>query len=153
MTGPEIPPEVRFLAGAADDPAEQQRIVRAYFALAHGTPESACVQFALLATALAKRQGESAEAVRFLAEACEALRPALAANSELSARLLQARANLNPPQIQDAVRAGLVTSLDPFARALDEWTAHTAAIERKVTVAVGIAAASLGLHLFLLIFR
>lgn len=53
-TDPSLPPEVRFLAEQAGDPVQAQRIVRAYYAFANGSPESASVQFALVASALLK---------------------------------------------------------------------------------------------------
>ena len=49
-----IPPELRFLIEQAGDAEEGHRILQAYYSFAGGTPESATVQFALLATALAR---------------------------------------------------------------------------------------------------
>ena len=46
--GGALPAELRFLAAQATDPQERERIVRAYYTFAQGTPESATVQFALL---------------------------------------------------------------------------------------------------------
>lgn len=51
---PSLPAELRFLASQGADPAEQQRIIRAYYSFANGSPESASVAFALVASALLK---------------------------------------------------------------------------------------------------
>ena len=50
--GGALPAELRFLAAQATDAQERERIVRAYYAFAHGTPESATVQFAPLFAAV-----------------------------------------------------------------------------------------------------
>ena len=38
--GGTLPAELRFLAAQATDPQERERIVRAYYTFAHGTPDS-----------------------------------------------------------------------------------------------------------------
>ena len=135
METPEIPPGLRFLAGAADDPAEQQSIVRAYYTFARGTPDSASVQFALLATALAKRQAQSADATRLLLAACKPLAASLDANSKISFKLLRAQEAVKPAQVEEAVRAALAKGLDHMANTIMEGAAHTKASEQKLTQA------------------
>lgn len=149
----ELPPEVRFLAGASDDPAEQQRIVRAYYGLAHGTPESAAVQFSLLATALAKRQAQTAESIQILGELCEALLPVQSKNTEVSLQLLQSRQALDPQALQAAVRSGTVATLEPFARVMDTWTARLQRLERKLFWLSLMQAGTLLLILLILLFK
>ena len=58
-----LPPELRFLAAQATDPEERERIVRAYYLFAHGTPDSSAVQFALLASALLRANLSAAQDV------------------------------------------------------------------------------------------
>lgn len=149
----ELPPGVRFLAGASDDQAEQQSIVRAYYSLAHGTPESAAVQFSLLATALAKRQAQTAESIQVLGELCEALLPVQNKNTEVSLQLLQSRQALDPRALQAAVRNGTAATLEPFARVMDTWTARLLRLERKFLWLGLLQAGNLLLAIFLLILR
>ena len=99
-----LPPELRFLAAQAADPEERERIVRAYYLFAHGTPESATVQFTLLASALLRANLSAAQDVADnSAKVTTAARSATVAANTLT--------QMPPPasteEITDAVRQAL----------------------------------------------
>lgn len=96
-----LPPELRFLAAQATDLEERERIVRAYYTFAHGTPESATVQFALLASALLRANLAAAQDV-----ADNAARFTVATTGATAA-VAGARPAASPEEITAAVRQAL----------------------------------------------
>ncbi len=99
-----LPPELRFLAAQATDPEERERIVRAYYLFAHGTPDSSAVQFTLLASALLRVNLSAAQDV-----ADNSAKVTTAArNATVAANMLT---QMQPPasaeEITDAVRQAL----------------------------------------------
>ena len=96
-----LPPELRFLAAQATDPQERERIVRAYYTFAHGTPESATVQFALLASALLRANLSAAQDV------AEHAGKFTTATTSATAAVSSARPAATPEEITAAVRQAL----------------------------------------------
>lgn len=112
-----LPAELRFLAAQATDPQERERIVRAYYTFAHGTPDSSTVQFALLAVALlranlAAAQDVADHAAKFTAAARNATSAANAVSS--------AGPPASPEEIADAVRQALRGMADGLNRLSDQ---------------------------------
>ncbi len=99
--GGTLPAELRFLAAQATDPQERERIVRAYYTFAHGTPDSSTVQFALLAVALLRANLSAAQDV-----ADHAARFTTATTSATAA-VTGARPAATPEEITAAVRQAL----------------------------------------------
>ena len=102
--GGTLPAELRFLAAQATDPQERERIVRAYYAFAHGTPESASVQFALLASALLRANLAAAQDVA--EHAAKVTAAARIATGAANARA-GARPAASAEESSDAVREAL----------------------------------------------
>ena len=96
-----LPPELRFLAAQATDPEERERIVRAYYTFAHGTPESATVQFALLAGALLRANLSAAQDV------AENAAKFTTATTSATVAVSSARPAATPEEITVAVRQAL----------------------------------------------
>jgi hypothetical protein len=96
-----LPPELRFLAAQATDPEERKRIVRAYYTFAHGTPESASVQFALLAGALLRANLAAAQDV------AEHAAKVTTASASATTAVAGARPAASPEEITAAVRQAL----------------------------------------------
>ncbi len=99
--GGALPAELRFLAAQATDPQERERIVRAYYAFAHGTPDSSTVQFALLAVALLRANLSAAQDVADHAERFTT------ATTSATAAVTGARTAATPEEITAAVRLAL----------------------------------------------
>lgn len=123
--GGALPTELRFLAAQATDPQERERIVRAYYTFAHGTPDSATVQFALLAVALLRANLSAAQDVADHAERFTA------ASASATAAVAGARPAATPEEITAAVRLALrglaeglnVLSGEVASQAGGRWTA------------------------------
>ncbi len=96
-----LPPELRFLAAQATDPEERERIVRAYYTFAYGTPDSATVQFALLAGALLRANLSAAQDV------AEHAAKFTTATTSATAAVKGARPAASPEEITAAVRQAL----------------------------------------------
>ncbi len=96
-----LPPELRFLAAQATDPEERERIVRAYYTFAHGTPDSSTVQFALLAGALLRANLSAAQDV------AEHAAKFTTATTGATATVNNARPAASPEEITAAVRQAL----------------------------------------------
>lgn len=102
--GGTLPAELRFLAAQATDSQERERIVRAYYTFAHGTPDSSTVQFALLASALLRVNLAAAQDVAdHAAKVTAAARNATGAANALAS----ARPPASAEEISDAVREAL----------------------------------------------
>lgn len=122
--GGTLPAELRFLAAQAGDAQERERIVRAYYAFAHGTPESATVQFALLASALLRANLSAAEDV------AEHAAKVTAVTTRATAAVTGARPAATPEEITAAVRQALqgfaeglnVLSGEVASQAGQRWT-------------------------------
>ena len=99
--GGTLPAELRFLAAQATDPRERERIVRAYYAFAHGTPDSSTVQFALLAVALLRANLAAAQDVADHAQRFTT------ATTSATAAVSGARPAATPEEITAAVRQAL----------------------------------------------
>ena len=99
--GSTLPAELRFLAAQATDPQERERIVRAYYTFAHGTPDSATVQFALLATALLRANLSAAQDV------ADHAAKFTTATTSATAAVSGARPAATPEEITAAVRQAL----------------------------------------------
>ncbi len=98
-----LPAELRFLAAQATDPQERERIVRAYYTFAHGTPDSSTVQFALLAVALLRANLSAAQDVADHA----AKFTTATTTTTATAAVAGARPAATPEEITAAVRQAL----------------------------------------------
>lgn len=96
-----LPAELRFLAAQATDPQERERIVRAYYAFAHGTPDSSTVQFALLAVALLRANLSAAQDV------ADHAAKFTTATASATAAVTGARPAATPEEITATVRQAL----------------------------------------------
>ena len=99
--GGTLPAELRFLAAQATDPQERERIVRAYYTFAHGTPDSSTVQFALLAVALLRANLSAAQDV------ADHAAKFTTATTSATAAVTGARPAATPEEITAAVRQAL----------------------------------------------
>ena len=123
--GGALPAELRFLAAQATDPQERERIVRAYYTFAHGTPDSSTVQFALLAVALLRANLSAAQDV------ADHAAKFTTATTSVTAAVTGARPAATPEEITAAVRQALrglaeglnVLSGEVASQAGGRWTA------------------------------